>query len=167
MPQGLAARITDPVMHPLPPLLTPGPGSPTCLIGMLPAWRGVPAAAVPALQAASNAAQEAIQTAEAATAAAVGPAEPIAYTAQQTLEAALLVSVGALINAAAAASGADKHMCVTPFPVPPHGVGVVTTGSKTVMIDNLPACRMGDTIIEAIGPPNQIAMGCPTVTIGG
>lgn len=79
----------------------------------------------------------------------------------------MLASVGATISAAAAASGADKHMCTTPFPVPPHGVGVVITGSATVMIDNLPACRMGDTILEAIGPPNKIAMGCQTVTIGG
>src|SRR5262249_45193267 len=39
-------------------------------------------------------------------------------------------------------------------------------GSPTVLINNLPACRMGDTILEAIGPPNKIAMGCPTVMIG-
>jgi uncharacterized Zn-binding protein involved in type VI secretion len=36
-----------------------------------------------------------------------------------------------------------------------------------VLINNLPACRMGDTIIEAVGPPNKIAMGEPTVIIGG
>jgi uncharacterized Zn-binding protein involved in type VI secretion len=44
---------------------------------------------------------------------------------------------------------------------------VVIDGSKTVMIDNLPAARQGDTLLEAIGPPNKIAMGCPTVSIGG
>ena len=35
------------------------------------------------------------------------------------------------------------------------------------MIANMPAARQGDTITEAIGPPNKIAMGCPTVMIGG
>jgi uncharacterized Zn-binding protein involved in type VI secretion len=35
-----------------------------------------------------------------------------------------------------------------------------------VLINNLPAARMGDTILEAVGPPNKIAMGCPTVIIG-
>ena len=45
MPTGPAARITDNVAHPLPPVLTPGPGSPTVLIGFLPAWRGLPLAA--------------------------------------------------------------------------------------------------------------------------
>ena len=42
MPQGPAARITDNVVHPLPPVLTPGPGAPTVLIGFLPACRAVP-----------------------------------------------------------------------------------------------------------------------------
>lgn len=44
MPKGPAARVTDPVVHPLPGILQPGPGSPNVLIGNLPAWRGVPAA---------------------------------------------------------------------------------------------------------------------------
>jgi hypothetical protein len=26
---------------------------------------------------------------------------------------------------------------------------------------------LGDTILEAVGPPNTITMGCPTVIIGG
>jgi hypothetical protein len=47
----MAACITDPVVHPLPPVLTGGPGSPTVMIGNLPAWRGLPLAAVAALQA--------------------------------------------------------------------------------------------------------------------
>ncbi|MEH2300418.1 MAG: PAAR domain-containing protein [Nostoc sp.] len=68
----------------------------------------------------------------------------------------------------AAAAGADIHNCATPSPVPPHGPGVVIDGSKTVLINNLPACRMGDTIIEALGPlPNKITRGNPTVLIGG
>jgi len=51
--------------------------------------------------------------------------------------------------------------------VPPHGPGVVITGSATVLVNFMPACRMGDTILEAIGPPNTISMGCMTVIIGG
>ena len=66
-----------------------------------------------------------------------------------------------------AAAGADIHACVTPLPVPPHGPGVVINGSATVMIDNLPAARQGNTILEAAGPSNSIAMGCTTVIIGG
>ena len=95
MPKGPAARIMDPVMHPLPPVLLPGPGSPTVLFGKLPARRGVGGAAAASIQ------------------------------------------------------------CV------------VVDGSTTVFINKLPACRVGDTIVEAIGPPNKIAMGCPTVIIGG
>lgn len=40
------------------------------------------------------------------------------------------------------------------------------TGSPTVLINNLPACRQGDKILEALGPPNIISFGCPTVIIG-
>jgi uncharacterized Zn-binding protein involved in type VI secretion len=43
----------------------------------------------------------------------------------------------------------------------------VIDGSQSVLINNLPACRMGDTIVEAVGPPNKIAKGEPTVVIGG
>jgi len=161
-----AARPTDPVQHPLPPVLTPGPGSLTCHIGMLPAWRGIPLAAVAALQAAQQVAQTAIQTAEAATAAAAGtPGAPAAYAAEQATKASMLASMSSMISSASA--GADIHACTTPLPVPPHGPGVVITGSATVMIDNLPAARQGDTILEAVGPPNSISMGCPTVIIGG
>jgi uncharacterized Zn-binding protein involved in type VI secretion len=66
-----------------------------------------------------------------------------------------------------ASAGADIHACVTPFPPTPHGPGVVITGSATVSINFLPAARMGDTILEAIGPPNTITKGEPTVIIGG
>jgi len=48
-----------------------------------------------------------------------------------------------------------------------QGSKIVVDGSTTVFINKLPACRAGDTIVEAIGPPNKIAMGCPTVIIGG
>jgi len=63
-------------------------------------------------------------------------------------------------------AGADMHTCpqVTP-PAVPHVGGVVAMGSATVLINNLPASRQGDQIVES-GPPNAIVMGCPTVLIG-
>ena len=161
-----AARVTDPVSHPLPPMLTPGPGSPNVMIGYLPAWRGIPLAAVAALQAAKQAADIAIQVAEAATKAAAGtPGAPAAFAAEQATKASVLASMSSAITSAA--SGADIHACTTPLPVPPHGPGVVINGSATVMINNLPAARQGNSILEAAGPPNSIAMGCTTVIIGG
>jgi uncharacterized Zn-binding protein involved in type VI secretion len=160
-----AARVTDPVVHPLPPVLTPGPGSLNVLIGMLPAWRGVPAAAAAALQAAKQVSDAAIQAAEAATLAAAGtPGAPAAEAAEQATKASAATSMGSTITSAA--GGADIHTCATPLPVPPHGPGVVIDACPTVIINNLPAARMGDTILEAVGPPNKIAMGCPTVIIG-
>lgn len=166
MPQGPAARIADPVVHPLPPVLTPGPGSLNVLIGMRPAWRGVMAGVGPALQAAKQVSDTTIQAAEAATVAAAGtPGLPAAKAAEEATKAAAAASMGSSITAAA--GGADIHVCATPLPIPPHGPGVVIDGSTTVMINNLPACRMGDTILEAVGPPNKIAMGEMTVIIGG
>lgn len=166
MPQGPAARVTDLVSHPLPPTLMPGPGSPNVLIGFLPAWRGVPAAVAAALQAAKQISDTAIQAAEAATLAAAGtPGAPAAYAAEQTAKSTAAAAMGSGISSAAA--GADIHMCTTPSPVPPHGPGVVIDGSQTVLINGLSACRQGDTVLEAIGPPNKIAMGIVTVLIGG
>jgi len=166
MPTGPAARITDPVVHPLPPVLTPGPGSMNVFIGFLPAWRGVTAAAAAAIQAAKQTSEATIKTAEAATLAAAGtPGAPAAKAAEETAKAAAAAAMGSMISSAA--GGADIHACTTPLPIPPHGPGVVVDGSKTVMINNLCASRQGDTIVEAVGPPNKIAMGCMTVIIGG
>ena len=161
-----AARISDPVAHPLPPILTGGPGSPTVLIGGLLAWRGIPAAAVAGIQAAKKVSDATIKAAEAATAAAAGtPGLPAAKAAEETTKAAAAASMSSTIISAA--GGADIHNCATPLPIPPHGPGVVIDGSNTVLINGLPACRMGDTIVEALGPPNKITMGCSTVLIGG
>ncbi len=137
------------------------------MIGFLPAWRGIPLAAAAGLQAAHSVAQTAIKTAEAATLAAAGtPGAPAAYAAEQAAKSAALASMSSVVNSLAA-SGADIHMCATPLPVPPHGPGVVIDGSATVSINFLPACRMGDTVLEAVGPPNKIAKGEMTVIIGG
>jgi uncharacterized Zn-binding protein involved in type VI secretion len=160
-----AARILDPVTHPLPPVLTPGPGSSNVMIGMLPAWRGVPAAVAAALQAAKQVTNIAIKAAEAATVAASGtPGAPAAKLAEETTKATCAAAMGAAISAAAGM--ADIHLCTTPLPIPPHGPGVVIDGSQTVLINNLPACRMGDSVLEALGPLNKIIMGCTTVLIG-
>lgn len=60
---------------------------------------------------------------------------------------------------------ADMHTCPLVTGVVPHVGGVAAMGSVTVLINNLPAVRQGDMIME-IGPPNSIVMGCPTVLIG-
>ncbi len=60
----------------------------------------------------------------------------------------------------------DFHTCPMLTPVPsPHVGGMVVMGSTTVLINGIPAVRMGDTIVEA-GPPNTIVSGEPTVLIG-
>ena len=121
----------------------------------LPAWRGVPLAVAGALQSAKQASDAVIKTAEAATMAAAGtPGAPAAKAAEETTK-------------ATAAGTADLHTCTTPLPIPPHGAGVVIDGSTTVLINGLPACRQGDTVLEPVGPPNKITGGCPTVLIGG
>ena len=166
MSQGPAARFTDTVAHPLPGHLLPGPGSFNVIIGFLPAWRGVLAAAAAALQAAKQASDAVIQGLESATAAAAGtPGLPAAKAAEEAGKAAALAAMGSAIMSAAA--GADIHMCVTPLPLPPHGPGVVIDGSKTVQINFLPACRQTDHVLEALGPMDPIVLGCPTVIIGG
>lgn len=60
---------------------------------------------------------------------------------------------------------ADFHACPLVTVLVPHVGGTVLMGSTTVLINNLPAARQGDVIVES-GPPNTIAMGCPTVLIG-
>ncbi len=63
-------------------------------------------------------------------------------------------------------AGSDFHACsLLEGGIVPHVGGVVSIGSLTVFINNLPAARQGDMITES-GPPNSIAMGCPTVIIG-
>ena len=180
MPQGPVARLTDAVVHPAPPVLTGGPPALTVLIGNLPAWKGIPLALAAGIQAAQQASESAIKTAEAiaistaaaAVAAAGTPGAPVAVAAAtaarlaaETLKASSAAAMSATIGAAAA-GGASMHACLLPWPIPPHGPGVVIDGSSTVIIENMPACRMGDTIVEAIGPPNKILLGCLTVVVG-
>jgi uncharacterized Zn-binding protein involved in type VI secretion len=62
-------------------------------------------------------------------------------------------------------AGSDFHTCPIVSGVVPHVGGVVPMGSTTVLINNMPAARQGDTIVEATAP-NTIAAGAPTVMIG-
>jgi hypothetical protein len=134
---------------------------------MLPAWRGIPLAAVGALQAAKTASDATVKAAEVASAAAMGtPGAPAAKAAEETAKAAAAAAMGSMISGLAGGMS-DIHVCTTPLPVPPHGPGVVIDGSATVLINNMPACRLGDTVLEALGPPNKIMKGEMTVIIGG
>ncbi|MBK6404760.1 MAG: hypothetical protein IPF66_06850 [Holophagales bacterium] len=171
MPTGPAARITDSVMHPLPPVLTGGPPAPNVLIGYLMAWKGIPLAAAPGIMAANAATEATLQALE--TAAKV--AEAAAAAAAGTPGAPAAAAAATAARLAAETAKATWRPRTAPRSLPPrppgpacmparnhgrspHGPGVVINGSPTVMIGNCPACRMGDTIIEAIGPPNTIMM---------
>lgn len=170
MPQGPAARVGDPVTPPhLPTMLGPGPGSLNVLIGNKPAWRGMPLAAAAGVMATKTAGDIAVTAAIAAKTAAMGtPGLPAAQAAEETAKATATANMTAALTGGGA--GADQHMCTAPLVPPtvptPHGMGMVITGSPTVLINNLPACRAGDTILECLGPPNAIAMGQPNVLIG-
>ena len=61
----------------------------------------------------------------------------------------------------------DVHACPLLTVLVPHVGGVVAKGSMTVLINGMPAVRVGDVITEAAGPPNQITQGCLNVSIGG
>ncbi len=168
MPKGPAARVGDPVAHPAPAMLTPtgSLGSPNVFIRGKPAWRGMSALAAPGLLAAKQAADAKIQVAETATLNASGTlAQPGFKAAEEALKTSTSIEMSSAVMAAA--GGADIHMCSTPLPLPPHGPGVVIDGSATVRINGLPACRMGDTVAEALGLPNKIVAGEASVIIGG
>ena len=75
-------------------------------------------------------------------------------------------SVNVFIGGMPAWKGAsDFHTCPLLTGVVPHVGGMVVMGSVTVLINNFPAVRQGDMIVE-VGPPNSITMGCTTVLIG-
>jgi uncharacterized Zn-binding protein involved in type VI secretion len=62
---------------------------------------------------------------------------------------------------------ATIDMCVCAAPgAAPHGAGPAAIGEPTVLINSMPAIRMGDWVNEPTGGPNVIVQGCPTVFIG-
>ena len=156
-----AARLADMTAHGSP--LAPGIGCPTVLIGGMPAWRGLGAAAVAALASTIAAGMSNLATATAAVAATAGTPANAAAVANQAKAA-----LDAVANAAAmmASSGADIHACPIVKVVIPDGPGVVITPSQTVLIGGMNAARMGDVIQEATSV-NTVALGLPTVLIGG
>jgi len=74
-----------------------------------------------------------------------------------------------LIGGLPAARVGDMHACplATPGtpPVPHVGGPILPPGGVTVLIGGQPAARVGDMAL-CVGPPDSIAMGCPTVLIG-
>lgn len=152
MPMGPAARVGDLVAHATPPVLTGGPGSTNVLIGNQPAWRGLTAAGAAAL--AKAAAELAKDLVKLLASAAAGNAKAPKDIADAVMDFGKFM----------ASLGPDMHACGLSTPNP-HGPGMVVDGSQTVLINNMSACRLGDTLIEA-GPPNKIAFGFPTVHIG-
>ncbi len=69
-----------------------------------------------------------------------------------------------------AARVGDMHTCpmVTPGtpPVPHVGGTIMPPGEPTVLIGGVPAARIGD-MATCVGPPDSIVKGSGTVLIGG
>ena len=59
----------------------------------------------------------------------------------------------------------DFHVCPLVTGVVPHVGGMIQMGSMKVLINGMPAARVGDMIVET-GPPNSITLGEMTVLIG-
>lgn len=59
----------------------------------------------------------------------------------------------------------DQMVCTAPG-MGAHGGGPFVVGEPTVLINNMPAIRVGDFVAEPNGGPNMIVVGCPTVMIG-
>jgi uncharacterized Zn-binding protein involved in type VI secretion len=121
------------------------------------------AAGVAAITAAASAALSTIMQAQAAATAAQGtPAGPAAQANLVKTCAEQVANVASqMLN-----TGADNIACTVVKVVIPDGPGLVINGSQTVMIGGFPACRVGD-VIQEVTSVNSIAMGCPTVIIGG
>jgi uncharacterized Zn-binding protein involved in type VI secretion len=62
----------------------------------------------------------------------------------------------------------DMHTCpmINPGGVPHVGGPVLPPGCPTVLINGLPAARLGD-MATCAGPPDSIVSGSATVMIGG
>jgi uncharacterized Zn-binding protein involved in type VI secretion len=157
-----AARINDLTVHGS--TLIPGMPSLNVLIGGQFAWLGMTPAAAAALAKtiADGVKDVADKTAKVTAAGSLGPVA-VAKATKDQAEA----QKKAISNAASAmsASGASINMCPMVTVLIPHVMGVVTKTSTSVYINNLGACRIGDTITETTAM-NAIASGCVTVLIG-
>lgn len=69
-----------------------------------------------------------------------------------------------------AARVGDMHICPmqspAPVPVPHVGGPILPPGVPTVLIGSMPAAVVGGMCV-CVGPPDSIVMGSMTVTIGG
>jgi uncharacterized Zn-binding protein involved in type VI secretion len=149
------------ILSPHTPAVLTGEGSPNVFIGGQPAWRGIGGAQGAQYQQNATNASNLVKDAKTSNQLTGVPDKATLDQIQQKQ----LDSMEAQIKNLPA--GVDIHTCELTEPPPiPHGPGVITDGSKTVMINGMPACRMGDTVTEAIGGPNKVTKGCPTVFIG-
>lgn len=151
MPGPPAARLGDATAHGDP--LKPGPCSPDVLIGGQKAWRALdPAMAKELLEQAKKAAK---------SAAAAGAATTTVEKAKHLKD-----LKDAAQKMASIMTSTDQHACAVVKVAIPDGNGVVIKGSSSVLINGLPACRVGDPIQE-ITSVNSVIAGEPTVLIGG
>jgi len=66
-----------------------------------------------------------------------------------------------------AARVSDMHTCpMFNGPVPHVGGPIMPPGDPTVLIEGMPAARVGDMAV-CTGPPDSIVMGSTSVVIGG
>jgi uncharacterized Zn-binding protein involved in type VI secretion len=121
-----------------------------------------PAGAAAIVAAAAGALSAIMQAQAVATAAAGSPAGP---AAQANLVKTCVEQV-ANVAGQMLGTGADNVACPIVKVVIPDGPGIVINGSQTVLIGGFPACRVGDSIQE-VTSVNAVAIGCPTVLIGG
>ncbi|MFB2769535.1 PAAR domain-containing protein [Pelatocladus sp. BLCC-F211] len=161
MPGRPAARVGDMTAHGSP--LSVGPGSSNVMIGKKPAWRGISAAQAAKLaETFAKGVKNITKAQEEATAVAGTPAAAAAAAKVVDTIKDAAADMASLINSFTA----DIHTCPVVKVAVPDGAGVVIDGSQTVLINGLPACRMGDTIQETTSV-NKIAAGEFTVVIGG
>ena len=67
-----------------------------------------------------------------------------------------------------AARAGDMHVCpmMNPGAVPHVGGPILPPGEPAVLIEGMPAARVGD-MLTCTGPPDTIAAGSGTVLVGG
>ena len=154
-----AARVTDITVHGSP--MVPGTGSTNVLIGGLPAWRAMSPAAVAGFLA--LVAKIIVNVNKLATAISTNNVPAAAKITKDLAD--------QVPQAVSMIGAMDKIICpmlLLKIGGPPNGPGVIVGGSTTVLINNLPAGRATDQIREVAAlDPNMVAVGFPTVIIGG
>jgi uncharacterized Zn-binding protein involved in type VI secretion len=154
-----AARLSDVTIHGSP--YVPGTGSPNVLIGNLPALRAMSPAAVAGFLALLAKIAVNLEIMKGALNAGNAPlaAKAGKDCADDAAEATKMIAA------------MDQIVCpmlLIKIGGPPNGPGVIIGGSTTVQINYLPAGRQGDQIREVMAlDPNAVAVGLPTVLIGG